>query len=163
MSTRPDAGSEMLPAPETFPSESSGQSRCLGIGSPPHPREDGVQDSEQHGLEDTDAAGSARFRQRSTTKGTLPCAQTDDLGHGQALRPATARSVESGVANMRKARVRAHRKGTPMAAIRGFCVECAGGELAEVRNCTSEDCLLFPFRMGKKNAELLATLREGQR
>ena len=33
-------------------------------------------------------------------------------------------------------------------AIRAFCVECMGGDLAEVRNCCSPNCPLYRFRMG---------------
>ncbi len=55
---------------------------------------------------------------------------------------------ENGVANMRNSRARALRLGTRSAAIRGFCVECVGGDLAEARNCCSKECLLWRFRMG---------------
>jgi len=58
--------------------------------------------------------------------------------------------------NMRKARLRAYKKRTPLAAIRANCVECVGGELAEVRRCTSKSCFLYPFRFGRKNSDLLA-------
>lgn len=34
-------------------------------------------------------------------------------------------------------------------AIRAYCVQCMGGDLAGVRNCPSITCPLFPFRMGK--------------
>ncbi len=47
-------------------------------------------------------------------------------------------------------RKRALRIGTRGAAIRGFCVGCCGGSLKDVRNCPSKDCLLWPFRMGKR-------------
>jgi len=38
----------------------------------------------------------------------------------------------------------------PLAAIRLFCLECLGGSVHEVRNCTSSDCSLYAFRMGKR-------------
>lgn len=60
-----------------------------------------------------------------------------------------------GEKNMRKARARAYQKRTPMAAIRAYCIECVGGELAEVRRCTVAACFLLPFRMGRKDPELL--------
>jgi hypothetical protein len=33
--------------------------------------------------------------------------------------------------------------------IRSFCLSCQGGNLAEVRRCTSVGCALFPYGMGK--------------
>lgn len=33
--------------------------------------------------------------------------------------------------------------------IRAYCVQCQGGEIAEVRRCPSVTCPLHPFRMGK--------------
>ena len=48
--------------------------------------------------------------------------QLDELGHGK--RPLTR-------------------------VIRLFCLECMGGNAAEVRRCTSPGCALFPYRMGK--------------
>lgn len=33
-------------------------------------------------------------------------------------------------------------------AIRARCLDCSGFNNAEVRNCTFDDCPLFPFRMG---------------
>ena len=37
----------------------------------------------------------------------------------------------------------------PVKAIRAFCLECCGGSSAEVRECTSSNCPLKPFRLGK--------------
>ena len=37
----------------------------------------------------------------------------------------------------------------PVKAIRQFCIDCNGGSLYEVKNCTSPNCALFPFRFGK--------------
>jgi len=52
--------------------------------------------------------------------------------------------------NIEKARSRALRKGTPMARIRGYCVECVGGVHRDVRECCVTDCLLYDLRMGRK-------------
>lgn len=45
---------------------------------------------------------------------------------------------------------------TPKRAIRAMCIECMGGMQAEVARCTSDDCALFPFRMGKNPFHKLA-------
>ena len=37
-------------------------------------------------------------------------------------------------------------------AIRLFCVECMGNNMAEVRRCTVEVCFLWPWRMGGRSA-----------
>jgi hypothetical protein len=37
----------------------------------------------------------------------------------------------------------------PISAIRSHCVECMGGQVHEIQRCTSPECSLFPFRMGK--------------
>lgn len=37
----------------------------------------------------------------------------------------------------------------PMTAIRAHCVECMGGQVKSVADCTSPGCALYPFRMGK--------------
>lgn len=37
----------------------------------------------------------------------------------------------------------------PLTAIRAMCVECMGGGVKEVGECTSTKCALHPFRMGK--------------
>ena len=34
-------------------------------------------------------------------------------------------------------------------AIRSHCVECMGGLVQSIRDCTSGDCSLYPFRMGE--------------
>lgn len=36
------------------------------------------------------------------------------------------------------------------AAIRLFCLECMGGNAAEVRRCDSIRCFLHPYRMGRR-------------
>lgn len=37
---------------------------------------------------------------------------------------------------------------TPIKAIRAHCIQCSGGNRAEVRKCVIDDCPLYPFRMG---------------
>ena len=37
----------------------------------------------------------------------------------------------------------------PVKAIRAFCVDCMGGSYNEVKQCSSESCPLYPFRLGK--------------
>lgn len=39
---------------------------------------------------------------------------------------------------------------TPQKAIRLYCLECGGGQYAEVRFCTLTNCPLYPWRMGRK-------------
>jgi hypothetical protein len=41
---------------------------------------------------------------------------------------------------------------TPMRAIRANCLECSGGNQAEVRLCVISTCPLFPYRMGHNPA-----------
>ena len=38
---------------------------------------------------------------------------------------------------------------SPLKAIRCFCVECMGGQVLEVKDCTAPNCPLYAFRMGK--------------
>ncbi len=40
-------------------------------------------------------------------------------------------------------------KGKILKQIRGFCLECMGGNALEISNCTTPKCLLYAFRMGK--------------
>lgn len=42
----------------------------------------------------------------------------------------------------------AERRLTRSQAIRKHCIECSGGNRAEVRNCTVTQCYLYRFRMG---------------
>jgi hypothetical protein len=42
-----------------------------------------------------------------------------------------------------------HRKRNPIEVMRSFCVQCMGGNRAEVRRCTAPACALFPYRLGK--------------
>lgn len=37
----------------------------------------------------------------------------------------------------------------PLKAIRAKCIDCCGGNSAEVRKCTATGCPLWPFRMNK--------------
>ncbi len=37
---------------------------------------------------------------------------------------------------------------SPIKAIRANCVDCSGGQVAEVRKCVAVSCALWPFRMG---------------
>lgn len=37
----------------------------------------------------------------------------------------------------------------PLKAIREKCIDCCCGSLAEVKDCVTERCALFPYRMGK--------------
>jgi len=41
-----------------------------------------------------------------------------------------------------------HRKRSLAKVIRSFCIDCMGGNRAEVRRCTSVGCDLYPYRMG---------------
>ena len=38
---------------------------------------------------------------------------------------------------------------SPLKAIRAFCIECMGDQVREVKGCTSTNCPLHAFRMGK--------------
>ena len=42
------------------------------------------------------------------------------------------------------------RRLTPMKAIRAKCIDCSGGNMAEVRKCEIDDCSLFIYRMGHR-------------
>ena len=46
-------------------------------------------------------------------------------------------------------------KRTPMKAIRAKCLDCACGQMREVRDCTIVNCPLYEYRMGHrpKNGE----------
>ena len=41
-------------------------------------------------------------------------------------------------------------KQTRKQAIKEFCLGCSGGVRAEVRNCSTTTCPLWPYRMGTK-------------
>ena len=36
--------------------------------------------------------------------------------------------------------------------LRRFCLDCMGGNIAAVKECSTYDCLIYPFRMGKNPA-----------
>lgn len=38
-------------------------------------------------------------------------------------------------------------------AIRKHCVECSGGQVKEVRNCTVKKCYLYRYRMGTEETD----------
>jgi hypothetical protein len=40
-------------------------------------------------------------------------------------------------------------KKNPVKAIREKCIDCSCGSTAEVKECTVEQCPLFPYRFGK--------------
>jgi len=42
---------------------------------------------------------------------------------------------------------------TPLRAIRLKCLDCCAGQKGEVRQCSSLNCALFNFRMGKKSSQ----------
>ena len=41
---------------------------------------------------------------------------------------------------------------TPLKSIRAKCLDCMCGQMQEVRLCPSEDCPLYPYRMGHNPA-----------
>ena len=42
---------------------------------------------------------------------------------------------------------------TPIKSMRARCVECAGGNKAEVRKCSYTHCYLYPYRMGHRASD----------
>ena len=38
---------------------------------------------------------------------------------------------------------------SPLKAIKAFCVDCMGGQVTYVKDCTSINCPLYEFRFGK--------------
>lgn len=38
---------------------------------------------------------------------------------------------------------------SPLQSIKQFCVECMGGQTKLVKGCTSPNCLLYNYRLGK--------------
>ena len=51
---------------------------------------------------------------------------------------------------------------SPLKAIRAFCLSCCGDSAYEVKECTSKNCPLKPFRFGK-NPYAKRQLSEEQR
>ena len=52
---------------------------------------------------------------------------------------------------------------SPVKAIRAFCLDCCGGSASEVRDCTSQMCVLKPFRFGKNPYRVKREMTEEQR
>ena len=50
----------------------------------------------------------------------------------------------------------------PVKAIRAFCLECVGSS-HEVKNCSSEDCALHPFRQGRNPYRTKREMSEEQK
>lgn len=46
---------------------------------------------------------------------------------------------------------------TPVKAIRAKCLDCCGGQTAEVRLCPITDCALYPYRMGHRPPKVSQT------
>ena len=42
-----------------------------------------------------------------------------------------------------------HGPRNPIKVMRTFCLDCHGGNRAEVRRCTSVGCALWPYRLGR--------------
>jgi len=45
-------------------------------------------------------------------------------------------------------------------AIRLKCIDCCGGNMAEVRRCPAENCPLWRYRMGKEENDELKPVRK---
>lgn len=41
---------------------------------------------------------------------------------------------------------------TPIKAIRAKCLDCSGWSTKEVRECQHDECVLYPYRLGKRPA-----------
>ena len=46
---------------------------------------------------------------------------------------------------------------SPATAIRAACVECMGGSIREIAECTYKDCSLYCFRSGKNTMDIRAS------
>ncbi len=44
------------------------------------------------------------------------------------------------------------RKRSSVKIMRRFCLDCMGGNKAAVKECSNNDCLIYPFRFGKNPA-----------
>lgn len=51
----------------------------------------------------------------------------------------------------------------PVKAIRDFCLDCMGGSRDEVVRCTSKDCKIYAFRLGKNPYRVKRVLTDEQR
>ena len=54
-------------------------------------------------------------------------------------------------------------KHNPVKAIREKCLDCCGGSTLEVKECTAENCPIYPFRLGKNPFRQKRELTEEQR
>ena len=52
---------------------------------------------------------------------------------------------------------------TTKKAIRLYCLECGGGQYAEVRLCPVVNCHLYPYRMGRKIKSTNTAKTEGEK
>ena len=51
-------------------------------------------------------------------------------------------------------------KTSPIKAIRLFCIECMGYQVAEIPRCSAPLCPLFPYKMGDAHKEMSAEQRK---
>lgn len=64
---------------------------------------------------------------------------------------------------MAKLRKRTRRKGEVASrreAIRNFCMECMGYQMAEIHECTAKGCWLYPWRLGSVDRDWLKREKE---
>ena len=51
---------------------------------------------------------------------------------------------------------------TPLSAIKAFCIDCMGDQPRLVKECTTQSCPLWPYRLGKGNARRAMTEEQRQ-
>ena len=88
------------------------------------------------------SVGDCEFSQNATepTRQTArPQAAAQSRTELAAIWPPTAEA----------ARQAGHQRQSPLRAIRAKCIDCSGGNLAEVRRCEAVSCPLWPFRAGR--------------
>lgn len=51
----------------------------------------------------------------------------------------------------------------PVKAIRDFCLDCCGDSYSFVKECTSVNCALYPFRLGKNPFRTKREMTDEQR
>lgn len=51
----------------------------------------------------------------------------------------------------------------PVKAIREFCLDCCGDSPSTVKDCTSVNCALYPFRLGKNPYRAKREMTDEQR
>ena len=64
---------------------------------------------------------------------------------------------------MAKLRRRRRRKGEVASrkeAIRNFCLECMGYQVAEIKRCTATECWLYPWRLGMLDSATIKKEKE---